>query len=232
MSITVVASSTARGSNTASTTLQVTLGAAVASGDTIALVIQERGTESAQITDVEDQLNGTWPGAVAGPITSAGATFRSWFLVFEDSAAGTPVIDITFDTSISSECVAIGLNGSVATPELDVLGTTYNSAGANETAPDTAAVSATAAGIFIAGITANNYQASAPTESGGATVGPASTADGRTFMASRAISVAGSEDFAFTGASSRWIIFQATFIEAAAANAVPVIRHLQTMQKR
>lgn len=233
MSITVVSSSLARGSGASSTSLVVTLGAAVASGDTLALAINDRSDTTSTISSITDSVNGAWPAAIAGPLNSAaGSTLRTWFYVFENSGAGTPAITVTFNNAINSQGVAIGLHGSTATPELDVLGTTYNTAGAAETAPNSASVSATAAGLFLAGILTNNYQASPPSESGGATVGPASTADGHSFIATRAITGAGSEDFAFTGSSSRWIIFQATFIEnAGGGSIVPLLNHLRQMKQ-
>lgn len=223
MSIAEVASSKARGSDTDGTAV-VTLSAAIQAGDTIVLTITERGAESATITGISDSVNGAWPAAVVGATDSAGSTARAWFYVFENSGAGTPAITITTSGAASIEATAVGLHGTVATPTLDVLGTTYNTAGAAEATPDTAAVSATAAGIIVAGINTNVYQGSAPTEGGGAAVGPASTADGRTFMATRAVSGAGSEDFAFTaGSSTRWIVFQATFIEDAGGPPPPSI---------
>ena len=233
MSIAEVASSKVRASATGTTILEITLGAAVAEGDTIDVTLMNKSTESADIIGMEDQLNGEWPAPVVGPVHSGGTTFSHWRAVFEGSAAGTPVIEIEFDESINSEGTAVGLHGTTGTPVVDVIGTTYNSPGAAEDIPDTAAVSATAAGMLVEGITVNVYQATPPTESGGASVGPASTADGRVFTATRVITGAGSEDCSFDPASNtRWIVSQLTYIEASAGGSiVPLLNHLRQMKQ-
>jgi hypothetical protein len=217
-SITVVASTAARNNDT-DTDITTTLGAAIQAGDTIVCGVLNRTNESALVSSFSDSVNGSWPAAVAGPTDSVGGSLRSWFYVFENSGAGTPAITVTFDGSITAELTCFALHGTTATPELDVLGTTYNTAGATETNIDTAAVSATAAGALIGAAMFTNFQGSTPTMDGaGESIAPAAGGpSSRGYLLYESVSGAGDVSFEMTAALTRAIVFQATFIEGGGA---------------
>lgn len=232
MSVTQVASSLARGSDT-DETLTITLGAAIAAGDTIDLNIADK-SESVTIVSVADSVNGAWGAALVGPENSPAGTIRHWRYAFEGSAAGTPAITVTFSGSASAEGTAVGLHGSSGTPIVDVIGTTYITPGATESEANTANVAATAEGMLVGGCVSTVYQGSAPTfDNGNESSGPASTADGRSFHFFETVSGAGNVSFAANfGSATRAIISQITYIEASAGGSiVPLLNHLRQMKQ-
>jgi hypothetical protein len=84
------------------------------------LICQDRSDETNTLTGVSDSVNGAWSNTVIGPFDNPGASNaqRSYVLIFPNTAAGTPVVTMTWSGTINTTCLFLEATGVDTTTPL------------------------------------------------------------------------------------------------------------------
>jgi hypothetical protein len=164
--VTVTASSGVAISAATDTTIAVTL-TSVPANATIVLAILNRSDETTAISGISDDVNGAWTlNYVDGPVDSTATTFRVWGAYRNGCAAGTTVVTVTFDGSITANLGGGYIVSDQGALTFDDAAVSYLAAG-NETSSTSNNADATGAGAIVGFVGFQNGQ-SDPEPSGGA----------------------------------------------------------------
>lgn len=196
----------------------------VSSGDVLVLDVLNRSNETAVISDISDSVNGTWPlnYVNGGPVDSTATTFRQWMPYLLNSGAGNPVITVTFDGAINSQCAAAYLHSDIGAMTYQGSAAARN-AGGNETDVDSNTIAVSGAGCIVGAISMGNAQADPEPTADGAGESRLTTgqAGARAFLFFQAVASAGTHGFETTIDSSASIFQVGAFLEPGGAVYTP-----------
>jgi hypothetical protein len=171
MTVTVSSSNFTKVTGNPVTSLNLVLPSDVPSGATIVLIVVQRAAETAALSSVADPVNGTWDVATVrqGPVDSAGATARTWYVALTNSAAltgaGNRTITATIDTSSNMSVAGGWISSDLGALTFDAMATVANNA-SGSTDQDSNTAAATGAGAIIGAMWVNNAQTANPTMDG------------------------------------------------------------------